>query len=130
MSDVKLTKEQADYVLKQFKFNAEQFSPNSDYVQAIGITLQKRLQATLHQCIDWPFPEIAMCPKHAEDKEEIRVYELNCQNAGTKCIILYSFEEFTHFNHQQFKEFVLKCNKIIEWIDNQTSDKEGYRRDE
>lgn len=109
----KLSKEQADWLIQQFKFKAASASHlyNSEIDQVIN------------QCTEKEFPSIHMRPAHATDEEKIEVDYVHCDNATDKteyCIRLFSFEEYTHFSKEEFREFVLKCNTIIGYLDAET----------
>ena len=103
----KLTREQADWLIEKVMDNVRT-GEFADVVYA------DEIENIINQCTEKEFPSIHMRPKHAEDTEEVKVYTGWCDGSNGNCIILFSLEEYTHFNKEQFKQFTAGCQKICQ----------------
>lgn len=109
-----------DKEVKQVKLTKEQWTLISSVLNKLsenGVLNKHDILNVLSKHVEKEFPEIHMRPKHVDDEEHIKVYETDCDNAGQKCIVIFSYEEHTHMSREQFREFAEKINKIVEWLD-------------
>ena len=104
---MKLTKEQAEWLQSVFDKETAGIRELAPY----------DIRVILHKITEKEFPELHMRPKHADDDEELKIYETDCDNADQKCIVVFSHEEYTHMDRKQFREFAHKVNKIVGYLD-------------
>lgn len=115
----KLTKEQRDYILNLMENKSIGLTLSAERGREGAYIRYDDIELLLDKCTEKEFPEIFMRPKHVDDEEELKVYETDCDNADQKCIVIFSYEEYTHMDREQFKQFAQKINKIVEWLKEQ-----------
>ena len=107
----KLSKKQAEWLISKFeKYYRDNIRNNMWPCDVKDV---------ISQCTEKEFPELYMRPKHGDDEEQIKIYQSDCVNGDANCIVLFSYEEYTHFNKGQFKQFAEGVNKIVKWLDEQ-----------
>lgn len=109
-----LTKEQGEFLIKILMQEPEGIDP---FHRVIKRSIYQVIKKAIDKYTIKEFPELHMLPEHMDDKEEIRIYETDCANTRSECIVVYSYEEYTHMNKSQFKQFAEGVAEIAKWIE-------------